>query len=87
MFHFTIDVEMVYVKLAAHVNSTILKRIIKVTWLASVAMWHVQKDIVKFAISGKVVEDASEQVNANIFTMIQNTRKVELAKLRRKSVT
>ena len=38
-------------RLAVIVNSTILKRIVKDTWLETSAVLHVQKDIDKFANS------------------------------------
>ena len=77
----------VSVKLAMNVISIIQKRIVKDTWLETSAVWHVQKDIDKSVNSGKVVKDASGKVNANIFTKIQDTRKVEPAKLEKKGVT
>ena len=73
--------------MAVIVNSTILKRTVKDTWLETSAVWHVQKDIDKFVNSGKVLKDASGKVIANIFTNIQDTRKVESAKLEKKGVT
>ena len=69
------------------VNSTILKRTVKDTWLETSAVWHVQKDIDKCVNSGKVLKDASGKVNANIFTKIQDTRTEKQAKLENKCVT